>query len=121
MKAVAALTAAPLVRAPDFKLVDAGRLILPSENWFANARELRAYDINRDTFIIRTDILCIQAGLPLQLGVSWMVSYKDLSDEKRMEELRRPVADVLAAELRNRNVDFRTIRAPLIPGGWVDA
>jgi hypothetical protein len=113
LKGLGMLLAAPLIKVPDMRIVLPEVIPMTGERLFANVRELKAYDIERDAFVYRWDLLCIEKGLPLQLHVDFR------ADEKTLEMARNSATDVLKAALVHRNIDWKTIHAPPLPNGWL--
>lgn len=46
-------------------------MILPSEFHFADAREMVAYDIGFDEYVVRCDVMSKLNNRPFQMGVDW--------------------------------------------------
>lgn len=103
LKAVAALSAAPLIKVPDFRVIEPAGIILPGETWFANIREMSAYDVLRDVMLYRWDVWNGEN--------QWGVDFRMYPEQQGgLAKAREAARIVLADTLRNDGVDLRSLR-----------
>lgn len=111
LKAVAAIGGA--IAVPDFALILPSQQIAPSASWFATAREMAQYDLWRDLWLVRHDIL----GGVTQLSISHAIRRDDIEDG--IKDLRQISADALGRKMRELGMTTSSLRPLPIPLGYV--
>ena len=101
LKAVAALSTVPLIKVPDFRVIEPQAILLPDESWFASIREQSAFDLRREATVYRWDLF----DGTNQWGVDFMA--RSPSD---LIKARQEATIVLAETLRAEGVDLRSLK-----------
>jgi hypothetical protein len=108
LKAVAALSAVPLIKVPDFRVIEPEAIVLPGEDWFANIREQSAFSIGHNATIYRWDLWDGRQ----QWGVGFIVR-----SPEQLTKARNGATVVLRDTLRHEGIDLRSLR-PIPEAGW---
>ena len=86
LSVVGAALVAPII--PDFRIITEAQAILPAELVFTSVREFVAFDIFRDEWIVRQDVLVPSRNM--QLGIDFVLeSDFDGDDYKKNLELSK--------------------------------
>lgn len=109
LKAVAALSTVPLIKVPDFRVIAPSEALLTAEQWFANVRELSAYDIGSDQMHYRWDLW----DGTNQWGIDFMAS----CSPEDLIRARKEASIVLADGLRHSGIDLRSLK-PMPIASW---
>lgn len=109
LKAVAALSTVPLIKVPDFRLIEPQGIVLPGEYWFATVRELSAFDPYRETYLFRWDMADDRS--------QWSVA-AEVDSGQALTDARHEAAVRLRDTLRHENIDLRSLRPLPIPRDW---
>lgn len=120
LKACAALIAAPLIDVPAVRLIVPSQAMIPGETWFSTVRELCAYDLGTDGFIMRYDMLFMSAdGMDNQLGIDMRATEDDLL-RGGLQRNRDIAAEMFGNELRHRGIRLADLKPLPLPPGYVE-
>lgn len=112
LKAIATVGAG-IIAMPAIKLiVPTKELLLANERWIANVRELVMYDIVRDYFVCRHDILVKD----VQIGVDSILTGPDA-----IHVVRESSARLLADKIAHEGWSLSELRPLPIPAGYISA
>lgn len=108
------LVAGSAIILPSLRLIVPDQTMLPNELWLATVRETFSFDIYKNCWFMRMDVL---AGKE-QFGVDCIVGseFPTLDDLSR---IREPAIHVLSDYLRHEGIAFDELRPPPIPVGYV--
>lgn len=99
---------------PAFRLIVPDQSLLPNERWLVTVRELFQFDLDRQAWIMRMDVLADK----VQLGVDCLIG-EAFPSAKDLVHVREPAALALRNAMEREGLTLADLKPLPIPSGYV--